>query len=103
MIFRVKKGHVGADLGAFQQAHVAKTQVFTIDFVDFRGVAIAPQKWAKWSRRWVKLGQDSPVRVQIVQIITHPFAQMIEKRLLMSNLQHKLKFIYQTRADNYKN
>ena len=31
--------------------------------------------------------------VQIVQIITHPVAQMIEKRLLLSNLQHKLKFI----------
>ena len=30
MIFRVKKGHVGADLGTFQQAHVAKTIVFTM-------------------------------------------------------------------------
>ena len=44
MIFRVKKGHVGADLGTFQQAHVAKTIVFTMFFVDFRGVAFAPQK-----------------------------------------------------------
>ena len=30
MIFRVKKGHVGADLGSFQQAHGAKTAVFTM-------------------------------------------------------------------------
>ena len=44
MIFRVKEGQVGADLGTFQQAHVAKTIGFTMVLVDFRGVAFAPQK-----------------------------------------------------------
>jgi len=44
MIFRAKKGQVGTDLGTFQQAHVAKTTVFTMAFVDFRGVVFAPQK-----------------------------------------------------------
>ena len=44
----LKKGHVGADLGTFQQAHVAKTIVFTVFLVDFRGVAFTPTKWTKW-------------------------------------------------------
>ena len=75
----LKNGYFGADLDTFQQAHVAKTLVFTMFLVDFGGVAFAPKKWAKWSRRWVKLGPGPPVLVQIVQIITHPVAQMIER------------------------
>ena len=55
MIFRVKKGHVGADLGTFQQAHAAKTIVFTKFLVDFRGVAFAPTNWTKWSKVSVKM------------------------------------------------
>ena len=32
----LKKGHFGADLGTFQQAHVAKTIVLIMFLVDFR-------------------------------------------------------------------
>ena len=69
MIFRGKKGHVGADLGTFQQAHVAKTILFTMFFVEFRGVAFTPQKWTKWSRRSRRWYQDGS-RVSHVGCIT---------------------------------
>ena len=45
-------------MGTLQQAHVAKTIVFTMVSVDFRGVAFAPQKWSKCSRRWATIKQD---------------------------------------------
>ena len=86
--FVLKKGNFGAELGTFQQGHVAKTIIFTLCLVDFGGVTFAPKKWTKWSKQWVKMAPSPPDQVQIVQIITHPVAQMIEKRLPTSNLQH---------------
>ena len=59
-------------MGTFQHAHVAKTIVFTGFLVDFRGVAFAPQKWAKWSRRSTKMASECPVMVQIVSTKQEP-------------------------------
>ena len=47
-------------------------------FFDFRGVVFASQKSKTWSRRWSKMASSPPVMVQIVQIITHPFAHTLK-------------------------
>ena len=80
--FKVKKTVFGVRL--ILASPEPKTLYYTMCFDEFTRFVFVLQKYRKQLRglgRWVKLGKESPVMVQIVQIITHPVAQMIEKRL----------------------
>ena len=87
MIFTLKKCTCWLHVGSIWEPRVPKTLLFTMNFNDVRGVVFEPQNEPKRSRRFVKLGQESPVLVPDSTSHTSPFAQMIEKHLSMSNLQ----------------
>ena len=62
-----------------------KTQYFTLFFDDFRGVVFEPQECPQQPRRWVKMASSPPVMVLDSTDHTHPFAEMIKKRLYVKS------------------
>ena len=65
------------------EAHVAKTGVFTMFLLILEGVLLLlknEQNGPDDGQDGTKMASSPPVMVQIVQIITHPVAQMIEER-----------------------